>query len=125
MLNLTGAKNIFITNSIIRRGSGATATEGEGDLTVPQPDSAFKALCDNKSTHVGSSDQVKPSRTPHRDYTPLRARRAIRSWRPEIRAAAERAGVLAAEDRICAGLLGGGHPESRPRWPAVVLPWRE
>lgn len=104
MLNLTGAKEVFITNSIIRRGSGATATEGEGDVTIPRPDSAFKALHDNKPTHMGSSDQAKPSRTPHCDYTPLGARRAIRSWRPDIRAAAERAGVLAAEDRICAGL---------------------
>ncbi|KAK8130250.1 hypothetical protein PG999_002630 [Apiospora kogelbergensis] len=108
VLNLTGAKEVFITHSIIRRGSGATATEGEGDVTIPQPDSAFKALHDSKPTHMGSSDRAKPSRTPHCDYTPLGARRAIRSWRPDIRAAAERAGVLAAEDRICAGLPGSG-----------------
>ncbi|ORY70905.1 uncharacterized protein BCR38DRAFT_491553 [Pseudomassariella vexata] len=42
MLNLIGAKEVFITNSIIRRGPGATATEGEGDVTVPQ---AFSKPC--------------------------------------------------------------------------------
>ena len=111
ILNLTGAKKVLITNSIVRRGDGSTSGGKHGDLAVngpPTPPKSpthrpneYKAVSDTQPTHLGSSDNAKPSRTPHMDYTALGARRSIRSWRPDIYEAARDAGVLEAEDQIC------------------------
>ncbi|OAP62558.1 hypothetical protein AYL99_01785 [Fonsecaea erecta] len=120
LVKLTGAKEIFITNSIVRRGEtgasidGCTKTTGDRSNFQHVQDTAvtngenkteeanYKALHDNKPTHLKSSDNARPSRVPHMDYTPLGARCAIRSWRPDIYHAAVKSGVIPTEDAICA-----------------------
>ena len=62
----------------------------------------YKALEDTRPTHIASSDNSRPARGAHVDYTPLGARRSIRCWRPDIYSAAAEAGIIDAEDKICA-----------------------
>ncbi|KAJ4268313.1 hypothetical protein NW762_002376 [Fusarium torreyae] len=109
ILKLTGAKHVFITNSIVRRGdapvkkpgNGAAppATNGKDQKGVPDN---YKALDENRPTHLASSDNSRPARGAYIDYTPVGARRSIRRWRPDIYKAAVEAGIIDFEDKICA-----------------------
>jgi hypothetical protein len=110
ILKLTGAKRVFITNSIVRRGDAPvkTPTNGTGSLAAVNcndqknvPDN-YKASDETRSTHLASSDNSRPARGAHVDYTPVGARRSIRRWRPDIYKAALEAGIIDAEDKICA-----------------------
>ncbi|EPE28426.1 GA4 desaturase [Glarea lozoyensis ATCC 20868] len=104
---LTGASRVFITNSIVRRGGEVPAKDSNG----PQVRACgkkksspvdYQATDETRPTHLASSDNLKPARGAHVDYTSLGARRSIRRWRPDIYAAAVEAGVIEAEEKICA-----------------------
>lgn len=137
LIKLTGAKHVFITNSIVRTGgtsreskqaqnqtlvpptsNGGVNGSQSNDVSVDQRSSdtvtnwssqkqstyKYKASDDTRPTHLGSSDNLKPARGAHIDYSSLGARRSIRRWRPDIYAAAIEAGIIDAEDKICASI---------------------
>ncbi|KAF4502788.1 GA4 desaturase [Fusarium agapanthi] len=110
ILKLSGATRIFITNSIVRRGDApvkkptngvdsSAVVNGKDHKTVPDN---YKASDETRPTHLASSDNSRPARGAHVDYTPVGARRSIRRWRPDIHKTALEAGIIDAEDKICA-----------------------
>ncbi|KAM0349705.1 hypothetical protein ACHAPU_003534 [Fusarium lateritium] len=109
ILKLTGASRVFITNSIVRRGDAPVKQPGSGTVPMAADDKDKKSVPDNykasdetRPTHLASSDNSRPARGAHIDYTPVGARRSIRRWRPDIHKAALEAGIIEAEDKICA-----------------------
>ncbi|KAF4994482.1 hypothetical protein FGRMN_5752 [Fusarium graminum] len=108
ILKLTGASRVFITNSIVRRGDAPVKKPGNGTAPVTTNDKDkkgvpddYKASDETRPTHLASSDNSRPARGAHIDYTPVGARRSIRRWRPDISKAALEAGIIEAEDKIC------------------------
>ncbi|EWG40947.1 hypothetical protein FVEG_03157 [Fusarium verticillioides 7600] len=110
VLKLTGAARVFITNSIVRRGDAPVKkpANGAGSSAAVNvkdqksvPDN-YKASDETRPTHLASSDNSRPARGAHVDYTPVGARRSIRRWRPDIYKAALEVGIIDAEDKICA-----------------------
>ncbi|KAM0559779.1 hypothetical protein ACHAPJ_004303 [Fusarium lateritium] len=119
ILKLTGAKHVFITNSIVRRGDAPVKKPGDGTGSLNNPELSltpaatngkdqkgvpdnYKASDETRPTHLASSDNSRPARGAHIDYTPVGARRSIRRWRPDIYKAVLEAGIIDAEDKICA-----------------------
>ena len=100
---LTGCKHIFITNSALRGPSNA-----ESHKSVNNDASREHNLSNMSSEYLDLEKPMHkvapspPTRIPHMDYTPLGARRAVRFWRNDIHKAAVKAGVIDAEDKICA-----------------------
>ena len=120
VMKTTGAKSVFITASVFRRGKRtpeafklptgvgymtSTAAADRSQQTEerenqPAEKPAEKAQADKPAdqTRLG---QAAPVRTPHLDFTPLGARQTIRFQKQDIYNTALESGVIAAEDRIC------------------------
>jgi hypothetical protein len=124
VMKTTGAKSVFITASVYRRGKStpeayklptrvgyvtpaAAADRGqqsEGRENQPAEKPAEKP--EEKAQADKPADQPRlgqaaPVRTPHVDFTPLGARQTIRFQKQDIYNTAVESGVIAAEDRIC------------------------
>ncbi|KAI9838970.1 MAG: hypothetical protein M1819_004178 [Sarea resinae] len=108
VMKTTGAKDVFIMVTVLRRGKKAPEA-----FKLPTGLS-IKAAKDDSSQ--GEEKEVKPTektggvkpvglaapvRVPHMDFTPLGARQTIRSQAQDIYNTAVESGVIAAEDRIC------------------------
>ena len=84
VMDLTGAKEVFVTNSYVRRSHNTSGNCAEVQPASANIDSVKDNFgCSNKvlstakrdlAIHVPSSAGVKPARQPHLDYTPLGAR---------------------------------------------------
>lgn len=126
VMETTGAKSVFITASVFRRGKKAPETyklptrvgyvapapaddrsqQSEGlesqpvkkPVEKPADKPEEKANTPPRKPQLG---QAAPVRTPHLDFTPLGARQTIRFQKQDIYDAAVESGVIAAEDRIC------------------------
>ncbi|KAF5633609.1 GA4 desaturase [Fusarium sp. NRRL 52700] len=96
--------------NIVRRGNAPVkkSTNGVDSSAVingkdqkSTPDN-YKASDETRPTHIASLDKSRPARGAYVDYTPIGARRSIRRWRPDLCKAALDAGIIEAEDKICA-----------------------
>ncbi|KAF2156575.1 hypothetical protein K461DRAFT_316810 [Myriangium duriaei CBS 260.36] len=97
---VTGATEVFITNSILRR---TPENQGKavlpGGFTKPTPSKSVNPIVSQAGVLLNKG--IGPARRPHLDYTPLSARQVTRQWRVDIHDAAKRRGIISLEDDIC------------------------
>lgn len=113
VMKTTGAKKVFITASVFRRGKSApeeyklptkvgyvapATTAGKADEKTAEKPVEKPAVKPAGQPQLG---RAAPVRTPHLDYTPLGARQSIRFQKQDIYDTAVESGVIAAEDKIC------------------------
>ena len=117
VLETTGAKEMFISVSVFRRGKDkAEAFKLPTQVSTAKSAVTQAASKSAKDDGVVTADKAAqsgkpptpprlglaaPVRIPHMDFTPLGARQSIRSQSKAIYDAAVESGVLAAEDEIC------------------------
>ncbi|KAF2151795.1 hypothetical protein K461DRAFT_279312 [Myriangium duriaei CBS 260.36] len=92
---VTGAKHVFITNSMIRKSASPSDNHAK-------PPAQPAPLVASRTGVALMSNRIPPARVAHLDYTPLGARQVIRSWRKDINEKAVEKGIIAAEDALCA-----------------------
>ncbi|KAH8697865.1 GA4 desaturase [Talaromyces proteolyticus] len=107
-----GAKEIYITHSIVRGGEVPEVYKLPTGLNVKphesQPDQKKGGKVDSESNNEDYDRHIhvstgQPIRVPHQDYTPLGARQSLRHQRQDIYQCALESGILEAEDGICDG----------------------
>ena len=97
--NLTGCSQVFVDHSFVRGPMGDGADGGREEAR-DRATKKLNAIKDNdKSYHL--TEPLPPTRVPHIDCTPLGGRSAVRCWREDFHAAAMKAGIIEAEDKIC------------------------
>lgn len=113
VVKATGAKHVFITTSIFRRGksapeeyvmpTGLKPMEKKLDTNQTEEKNAklSEKTQDSKPAEITHIRMGAPVRIPHLDYTHLGARQAIRFQHPGVYKTAVERGVIAAEDKIC------------------------
>lgn len=124
VMKTLGAKYVYITHSVFRRGarvpepfkmptglkpvtSSSTATNDQAEQSKKDVISYGKAKKDTQDkpadywTARPRMSVSTPARLPHLDFTPLSARRTLRSQSQEIYNTALKQGMIAAEDTIC------------------------
>ena len=109
----TGAKHVFITATVVRRGKQAPEeyklpvalrpVAEKNDIGESREDEIKSAegIGGDKPLNKVSIFRAVPVRVPHMDYTPLGARQTIRFEKQVIYNTAVETGVIAAEDKIC------------------------
>ena len=97
--DLTGCKEVFIDHSFLRGQPKDQQASHARSAMRAQASKTLDSLDQNVSYHLPAP--LPPTRIPHVDCTPLGGRCAVRFWRKDLREAADRAGIIQAEDTIC------------------------
>ncbi|KAF2159567.1 hypothetical protein M409DRAFT_60643 [Zasmidium cellare ATCC 36951] len=99
---VTGCKFVVINNSTCRGGAPPTNLDEMKAFRVGMLTKDQQAEVDMKKTFHKPGPPLQPIRMPHCDSTALGGRQSVRSMKEEVTELAEKCGILATEEAICA-----------------------